>query len=93
MTEAKRYDPMGYDKMSGYMDETPLGDYVRAEDYDQLKAQHISECREAARCNLSLREKNAALRAQIDEAHALLTSVSKYLHNPLIDAWLTANKP
>ena len=33
----------------------------------------------------------AQLRKQLDEAHALLSSVSKYLDNPLIDNWLAAN--
>ena len=39
MSEVKRYDPMGYDRLSGYMQQHPEGDYVRHADYAALEAE------------------------------------------------------
>ena len=44
MSEVKRYDPMGYDRLSGYMQQHPEGDYVRHDDYAALEAR-LSEAR------------------------------------------------
>lgn len=38
-SEVKRYDPMGYDRLSGYMQQHPEGDYVRHADYAALEAE------------------------------------------------------
>ena len=39
MSEVKRYDPMGYDRLSGYMQQHHEGDYVRHADYAALEAE------------------------------------------------------
>lgn len=39
MSEVKRYDPIGYDRLSGYMQQHPEGDYVRHADYAALEAE------------------------------------------------------
>ena len=39
MSEVKRYDPMRYDRLSGYMQQHPEGDYVRHADYAALEAE------------------------------------------------------
>ncbi len=49
MSEVKRYDPMGYDRLSGYMQQHPEGDYVRHADYAALEAA-IDKALEAAGC-------------------------------------------
>ena len=72
MSEVKRYDPMGYDRLSGYMQQHPEGDYVRHADYAALEAEH-----ENLRLSWGLlRSENNALRQQRDKLAGLLYEAS-----------------
>ena len=48
MSEVKRYGPMGYDRLSGYMQQHPEGDYVRHADYAALEAERDALAAELA---------------------------------------------
>jgi len=56
MGEVKRYDSYGYDGMSGLMKEHADGDWVRAEDYDALRAENAELVAALKLCKLNVIE-------------------------------------